>query len=139
MVAQVMAQSGTRTLVLEKETEFHDRVRGEGLVPWGGAVAKQLGCYRLLCDSCAFEKRWLLGRQDLVGRVVLGFRLSSRPEVHRVYAELVGAGHPGLQPPYDAFWGACYAVVEDPNDIAVGLMSPFDPDRKAWPPEGWAP
>jgi flavin-dependent dehydrogenase len=60
-LAQVMAQSGTRTLVLEKETEIHDRVRGEGLVPWGGAEAEQLGCYRLLCDSCAFEKRWLLG------------------------------------------------------------------------------
>jgi len=28
-------------------------------------------------------------------------------------------------------------VVEDPNGIAVGLMSPIDPDRKTWPPEGW--
>lgn len=67
----------------------------------------------------------------------MGFRLSSRPAVDRVYAELTGAGHRGLQPPYDAFWGARYAVVEDPNGIAVGLMSPIDPDRKAWPPEGW--
>jgi menaquinone-9 beta-reductase len=60
-LAKVMAQNGKRTLVLEKEMQFRDRVRGEGLVPWGGAEAEQLGCYRLLCDSCAFEKRWVLG------------------------------------------------------------------------------
>jgi 2-polyprenyl-6-methoxyphenol hydroxylase-like FAD-dependent oxidoreductase len=52
-LAKVMAENGKRTLVLEKETQFRDRVRGEGLVPWGGAEAEQLGCYRLLCDSCA--------------------------------------------------------------------------------------
>jgi hypothetical protein len=38
-----------------------------------------------------------------------------------------------LQPP----WGARYAIVEDPNGIAVGLMSPRDPVRNYWPPEGW--
>ena len=99
------------------------------------------GGLHLDLDSSAFAQVWnkgWSGRPDLVGRVVLGFRVSSRPAVDRVYAELTGAGHRGLQPPYDAFWGARYAVVEDPNGIAVGLMSPIDPDRKTWPPEGWA-
>jgi uncharacterized glyoxalase superfamily protein PhnB len=50
---------------------------------------------------------------------------------------LTGAGYKGLQAPFDAFWGARYAVVEDPNGIAVGLMSPSDPNRRYWPPEGW--
>jgi hypothetical protein len=27
--------------------------------------------------------------------------------------------------------------VEDPNGIAVGLMSPRDPAKSYWPPEGW--
>ena len=34
------------------------------------------------------------------------------------------------QEPYDAFWGARYAIVEDPDGNAVGLMSPIDPDRQ---------
>ncbi|MBI3735532.1 FAD-dependent monooxygenase, partial [Candidatus Sumerlaeota bacterium] len=60
-LAKVMAENGKRTVVLEREVRFRDRVRGEGLVPWGGSEAQQLGLYRLLCESCAFEKRWLLG------------------------------------------------------------------------------
>ena len=44
-----------------------------------------------------------------------------------MYADLTGAGYRGQQPPYDAFWGARYAVVEDPDGNAVGLMSPSDP------------
>jgi hypothetical protein len=40
-----------------------------------------------------------------------------------------------LQPPYDAFWGARYAIVEDPDGIAVGLMSPISPDFKSVPPD----
>jgi len=38
------------------------------------------------------------------------------------------------QAPYDAFWGARYAIVEDPDGNAVGLMSPIDPDRRTAPP-----
>ena len=92
-------------------------------------------------DSPAFAQVWnkgWVGRPDLVGRIVLGFRLGSREAVDQSYAELTGAGHRGLQPPYDAFWGARYAVVEDPNGVAVGLMSPIDPARRTWPPQGWA-
>jgi uncharacterized glyoxalase superfamily protein PhnB len=31
----------------------------------------------------------------------------------------------GCSQPWDAFWGARYAMVEDPDGIAVGLMSPI--------------
>lgn len=91
-------------------------------------------------DSPAFAQVWNKGwggRADLAGRIVLGFSLSSREAVDRTYAELTGDGHRGLQPPYDAFWGARYAVLEDPNGIAVGLMSPVDPAKRTWPPDGW--
>ena len=77
-------------------------------------------------DSMAFAQRWNTGWQGqdgLRGKVVVGFSLPSRDAVDAVYADLTGAGHPGLQPPYDAVWGARYAVVEDPDGIAVGLMS----------------
>ena len=34
-LAITLARQGVRVLVLEKETQFRDRVRGEGLLPWG--------------------------------------------------------------------------------------------------------
>ena len=96
---------------------------------------------RFELDSPAFAQFWnrgWAGRPDLAGRVVLGFGVASRDEVDRLYAELSGAGHRGLAAPFDAFWGARYAIVEDPNGIAIGLMSPIDPARKTWPPAGWS-
>jgi len=68
-------------------------------------------------------------------RALLGFSVSTREEVDRLYQELTAAGHKGRQPPYDAFWGARYAVVADPDGNDVGLMSPLDESRRSWPPE----
>jgi uncharacterized glyoxalase superfamily protein PhnB len=42
-------------------------------------------------------------------------------------------GYRGQQPLYDAFWGARYAVIEDPGGNAVWIMSPIDPDRRSQP------
>ncbi len=95
---------------------------------------------RLELDSAAFARVWNQGwstSADLQGRIVLGFSVAARDDVDRLYAELTGAGYAGLAPPYDAFWGARYAIVEDPNGVAVGVMSPIDPARKTWPPAGW--
>jgi flavin-dependent dehydrogenase len=60
-LAKARAGHGARVLVLEREKQFRDRVRGETLAPWGGAEAEHLGIYGLLRDSCAFEKRWAIG------------------------------------------------------------------------------
>jgi uncharacterized glyoxalase superfamily protein PhnB len=62
---------------------------------------------------------------------VLGFKVDRRERVDEIYADLTGAGYRGQQPPYDAFWGARYAVVEDPDSNAVGIMSPVDPERRS--------
>ena len=89
-------------------------------------------------DSTTFAQVWNTGwrgREDLVGRVVVGFRVASREEVDRLYGEMTAAGSCGLQAPYDAFWGARYAVVEDPDGVAVGLMSPISAEHRAPPPE----
>jgi uncharacterized glyoxalase superfamily protein PhnB len=66
-------------------------------------------------------------------RTVIGFSLLSREAVDELYAKVTAAGHPGRQPPYDAFWGARYAVVADPEGNDVGLMSPVDPARRYTP------
>ena len=43
-----IAQAGVRTLVLETEQIFRDRVRGEAIMPWGVAEARLLGLERVL-------------------------------------------------------------------------------------------
>jgi catechol 2,3-dioxygenase-like lactoylglutathione lyase family enzyme len=128
--------------------DFYRRLGVEFPQPVSGRTGDQFHAngktpngFRFELDSAPFARVWNQGwaaRSDLVGHIVLGFGLASREEVDRVYAQLTEAGHPGLAPPHDAFWGARYAIVEDPNGIAVGLMSPVDPARKTQPPSGWA-
>jgi predicted lactoylglutathione lyase len=67
-------------------------------------------------------------------RALIGFSVDSRDEVDRLYAALTGAGHVGLQPPYDTFWGSRYAVVADPDGNDVGIMSPVEAARRYAPP-----
>ena len=54
-LAIVMANSGHRVLVVEREMRFRDRIRGEMLQPWGSREAKRLGIYDDLISSCALE------------------------------------------------------------------------------------
>jgi uncharacterized glyoxalase superfamily protein PhnB len=44
--------------------------------------------------------------------VILGFSLASREAVDDTYRALTAAGYLGRQEPYDAFFGARYAVVQ---------------------------
>lgn len=90
----------------------------------------------LEADSAAFARIWNRGwtpEAALGGRVVIGLRVADRATVDRLYQETVAAGHRGLQPPFDAFWGARYAIVEDPDGLAVGLMSPADEKHRSPP------
>lgn len=58
-IAISMAKRGAKVLVLEKELQFRDRVRGEGLAPWGVAEARQLGIADLLLKTCAKTVPWV--------------------------------------------------------------------------------
>ena len=53
------------------------------------------------------------------------------------FDQLTGAGYRALQLPFDSFWRARYVIVEDPDGIAIGLMSPIDPTRETPPPREW--
>jgi 2-polyprenyl-6-methoxyphenol hydroxylase-like FAD-dependent oxidoreductase len=55
-IGRAMAQKGARVLILERETEFKDRVRGEALLPWGVAETQELGVRDLLRETCAHEQ-----------------------------------------------------------------------------------
>ena len=86
-------------------------------------------------DSTTFARQWDSGRHDSTGgSTVLGLEVATRERVDALYADLTQAGYLGRQQPYDAFWGARYAIVEDPDGNGIGLMSPIDVARKFWPP-----
>jgi catechol 2,3-dioxygenase-like lactoylglutathione lyase family enzyme len=87
-------------------------------------------------DSTEFVTQWDTGSAGATGgSTILGFSVPSREAVDQIYADLTGAGYRGHQRPYDAFWGARYAIVDDPDGNGVGLMSPIETERKYWPPE----
>jgi uncharacterized glyoxalase superfamily protein PhnB len=100
------------------------------------AEADSVGEARFELDNHTMAAIWHVGWRQAAGgsRVVLGFSFASREAVDERYADLVGAGYVGRQPPYDAFWGARYAIVQDPDGNDVGLMSPIDPTKRSVPP-----
>jgi menaquinone-9 beta-reductase len=64
-----LARAGARVIIFEREPMFRDRVRGEGILPWGSAEARELGLYQFLTSGCAQETRWLTApdsNRDLV-------------------------------------------------------------------------
>jgi len=72
-LAIAMARSGARVLVLEREKQFRDRVRGEALAPWGVAEAKELGIADVLRKTCAKEVAWVemgFGPRNLIETTV---------------------------------------------------------------------
>jgi catechol 2,3-dioxygenase-like lactoylglutathione lyase family enzyme len=81
-------------------------------------------------DSETFATKWDEGWPGGAG-VVLGFKVDTRAEVDELVAALAATGISVQQRPYDAFWGARYAVVNDPDGNAVGIMSPVDAARRS--------
>ena len=77
-------------------------------------------------DSSAFANFWGGLPGDYVG-VVLNLRAENRAAVDASFELAIELGAECLRAPYDAFWGARYAVVRAPGPIVVGVMSPPDP------------
>jgi catechol 2,3-dioxygenase-like lactoylglutathione lyase family enzyme len=99
------------------------------------AVTELRNGIRVEFDTVEFAREWDTGYAGATGgSAVLGLFTSTRGEVDHLYADLVSHGGRERQPPYDAFWGARYAIVEDPDGNPVGLMSPTDDSKRFWPP-----
>lgn len=49
----VLARSGRSVTLVERETAFRDRVRGDSMFPWGAAIAQELGIHDLLLSGGA--------------------------------------------------------------------------------------
>jgi catechol 2,3-dioxygenase-like lactoylglutathione lyase family enzyme len=91
---------------------------------------------RVELDSLAFARQWnpgLDGAGPGTGVIPI-FHVSSREEVDRVHARATAAGYRSHKAPEDAFWGARYAILEDPDGNSVGVMSAIDASRRRPPP-----
>jgi 2-polyprenyl-6-methoxyphenol hydroxylase-like FAD-dependent oxidoreductase len=56
-LAKVLAERGHRVIVLERESRFTDRVRGEQMHPWGVTALRTLGLYEPLLAACGHQTR----------------------------------------------------------------------------------
>lgn len=99
------------------------------------AVTELPNGMRVEFDTVDFVPTWDSGYAGATGgSTLLGLATTNRREVDELYADLVGHGGQGRQPPYDAFWGSRYAIVDDPDGNPVGLMSPSKDSKRYWPP-----
>jgi catechol 2,3-dioxygenase-like lactoylglutathione lyase family enzyme len=89
-------------------------------------------------DRETFARQWNGGYPGSRGRgaAVFGFKVATRDEVDAIHADLTAAGYASQLGPHDAFWGSRYAIVEDPDGNAVGIMSPMDDEHRGAPPQG---
>ena len=69
-----------------------------------------------------YDPQWPAGQ----GGVVVIFRTDTRADVDALHDHMVRLGHPSHLAPFDAFWGARYAILVDPDGHLVSLMSPTD-------------
>jgi 2-polyprenyl-6-methoxyphenol hydroxylase-like FAD-dependent oxidoreductase len=57
-LAASMSRAGAQVLLLERTEHFRDRVRGEGMHPWGVLELRALGLHEKLMKTCAHEARY---------------------------------------------------------------------------------
>ena len=65
-IAAVLARAGLAVLVLERTTEYRDRVRGEWLSPWGVVEAQRLGLYDTLVQAGGHHVPRLVGWDETI-------------------------------------------------------------------------
>jgi menaquinone-9 beta-reductase len=85
--ASAMARHGTKVLVLEQESRFRDRIRGEFLSPWGTAEIRDLGLLETFHSAGGCAIPWVemgTGPRDLIATAK-----------HRLSA--ISYSHPELQ------------------------------------------
>jgi menaquinone-9 beta-reductase len=106
-LANTLARNGARVLVIEREPQFRDRVRGEGMLPWGAGEARRLGIHQPLRDGCAQEARWWTApddNRDLIGTTPdgLGCLDFFHPEMQQCLLDLAVASGAELWRPAEA-------------------------------------
>lgn len=95
----------------------------------GERAALEIGSYRL---TRGYDPGFV--EPPAGGSTALQIGVDSREAVDVMFTSLTEAGVPSHLAPIDAFWGARYAEVRDPDGNVVGFQSPVDEARKSRPP-----
>ena len=92
-------------------------------------------------DSPAFANWWGGIPEGTAPGVVVNLFVDARQEVDELHRRALDLGATGLKAPWDAFWGARYAVFAAPGSLCVGVMSEPDEAVRTMPPaiEEFAP
>ncbi len=87
-----MAGRGAKVLVIERERQFKDRVRGEMMFPWGHAEVQALGVADCFAEAGSHEVGW-------VDSFVVGDRVAHREVVATTPQQLpcLACYHPAMQ------------------------------------------
>lgn len=135
MLAQVNLVVRDMAATLEFYRRLGVEIADNAPPPWDrhhrNAVAPEGSTLDFDLDSAEFAAHW---GYDGTG-AVLSFLFESREAVDAAYADLLGAGYRGSREPWDAFWGARFALVLDPDGNGVGLLSQRDPALVKPPPD----
>ena len=123
-LANTLARNGARVLIVEHELQFRDRVRGEGMLPWGAGEAHRLGIHQPLLDGCAQEARWWTApddNRDLIATTPdsLGCLDFYHPEMQQCLLDLAVASGAELWRPAEAI----DVVQGDPPKCGYGRMT----------------
>ena len=87
-------------------------------------VESVTGGMRLAWDTIEMVKGIMGEWEEPKGnRIELAFKCADRDDVDATYNGVVGAGFKGIKPPWDAFWGQRYAILEDPDGNHISLFA----------------
>ena len=127
-VGKPLAQINLVTNDMAAAVEFYRRLGWEfEVTPDGAHAATQIAPgVRVELDTGKFASVWNAGAVVAPGGTLLIASMDTRVEVDTVFAGIVNMGHAVVQRPHDAFWGARFATVADPDGHQIGLMSPTD-------------
>jgi predicted lactoylglutathione lyase len=87
-------------------------------------------------DSYEMTASFDTGWQVPIGpsHLVMTFSMATREAVDEMHERMTAAGYKSRLAPIDAFWGARYAIVDDPDGNNVGFMSPTEDAYRTAPP-----
>lgn len=91
-LAKNLAEHGAKVLVIERERQFKDRVRGEAMFPWGYAEAQALGVAGCLTEAGRHHLNW-------IDTYVVGDRVERREVIPSTKHQLpfLTCYHPAMQ------------------------------------------
>ncbi|MDP1794609.1 MAG: VOC family protein, partial [Acidimicrobiales bacterium] len=75
--------------------------------------------------TIGYSPKWADSAAAGVASMLL-FRVDARDDVDALHDHMVSLGYASHLAPWDAFWGARFAIIVDPDGNHVSLMSPLD-------------